>query len=168
VGKDVWLVDFFDATGKRRRVTAPTRAAAELLFAEKVAQSRQAAPPVQDPDISVARYAAGWLEEVRTTLEPRTHRSYAQLLRLHILPAFGGMKLRALHRGHIKALLNEKRRLGLSKNTVRLIRATLSVLLSDAVDAGIIFANPASGIARRGRKRADAVTVQHDRARSAP
>jgi integrase len=41
-----------------------------------------------------------------------------------------------------------------------LIRATLSVLLSDAVDTGVILANPAVGIARRGRKRADTVTVQ--------
>jgi integrase len=41
---------------------------------------------------------------------------------------------------------------------VRLIRATLSVLLSDAVDDGLLFANPAQGVTRRGRKGPDSIT----------
>ena len=76
----------------------------------------------------------------------------------HILPAFGGLKLRALHRRHIKDFLARKRAGGLSKNSVRLIRATLSVLLSDAVDDGILLANPAQGVTRRGRKGPDTIT----------
>jgi integrase len=39
-----------------------------------------------------------------------------------------------------------------------LIRATLSVLLSDAVDDGILLANPAQGITQRGRKGPDTIT----------
>jgi integrase len=41
---------------------------------------------------------------------------------------------------------------------VRLIRATLSVLLSDAVDDGILLGNPAQGVTRRGRKGPDTIT----------
>jgi hypothetical protein len=43
-------------------------------------------------------------------------------------------KLRELHRGHIRDFLARKRGAGLGKNSVRLIRAVLLVLLSDAVD----------------------------------
>jgi hypothetical protein len=77
---------------------------------------------------------------------------------LPILPAFGSFKLRALHGRHIKDFLARKRADGLAKNSARLIRATLSVLLSDAVDDGILFANPVQGITRRGRKGPDTIT----------
>src|SRR5260370_42572478 len=66
------------------------------------------------------------------------------------------MKLRAIHRGHVRALLARKRADGLSRNSVRLIRATLSVMLGDAVDDAIIFVNPTAGTGRRGRRRPDA------------
>jgi integrase len=41
---------------------------------------------------------------------------------------------------------------------MRLIRATLSVMLGDAVDDGIIQTNPASGIGRRGRRSPDSIS----------
>jgi integrase len=69
------------------------------------------------------------------------------------------MLLRALHRGHIKALLARKRAQGLSKNSVRLIRATLSVMLSDAMDGMIVAANAAFGINRKGRKTPDSMSL---------
>jgi integrase len=55
-------------------------------------------------------------------------------------------------------LLSRKRGDGLSKNTVRLIRATLSVLLADAVEDGILTMNPTLGLARRGRKTPDSIS----------
>src|SRR5262249_26481556 len=63
-----------------------------------------------------------------------------------------------LDRGAIKALLAARRAQGLSKNTVRLIRATLSVMMGDAIDAGLAKVNPAQGLTRRGRKGPDTTT----------
>src|SRR5262249_41528561 len=70
--------------------------------------------------------------------------------------------------GMIKALLAEKRKAvtrpdgtvkpGLGKNTVRLIRATLSVMLADAVDDGLVRTNPARDVGGH-RKRADTISV---------
>jgi integrase len=89
------------------------------------------------------------------------------------------LKLRELHRRHVKALVAAKRaaRLprkttkdvaraddeapasgGYSKNTVRLIRAALSTVLSDAVDDGYLTTNPAFGAGRKRGKRAEALT----------
>ena len=65
----------------------------------------------------------------------------------------------------IKAFLAQKRASGLSKNSVRLIRSTLSVMLSDAVDDGIILVNPALHLGRGHRGRTDSVT-QGDRQRT--
>jgi hypothetical protein len=49
-------------------------------------------------------------------------------------------------RAQVKDLLAARRAAGLGKNTVRLVRATLSVLFSDAVEDGLVPVNPAAGV----------------------
>jgi integrase len=78
-----------------------------------------------------------------------------------VLSRHSNLKVRDIHRLHIKQLLaSAMKRNGdpLSKNSRRLIRATLSVLLGDAVEAGIISANPVLGLARKGRKQPDTLS----------
>ena len=43
--RDTWVVDYVDATGRRRRLFASTREEAEDLLSEKIKESRQAAEP---------------------------------------------------------------------------------------------------------------------------
>ena len=102
---DSWVVDYRDPEGRRRRLFAPTREQAEDLLAEKIRESRQAAPPVEDPEVTLRTHAASWIARVATTIARKTHRGYAETLDRHILPAFGGLKLRAFHRRHIKDFL---------------------------------------------------------------
>src|SRR2546422_872765 len=131
--KSGWIVDCRDVPGGRR-LTVETRERAELLRAKMIQESQQAMPSVEDRDITLDAYAERWLDQIASSVDPRTARSYRDALRLHIRPILGKMMLRALHRGHIKALLAKKRAEGLSKNSVRLIRAALSVMLGDALD----------------------------------
>jgi integrase len=91
--------------------------------------------------------------------EPATVRSYSNLLNGHVLPALGRIKLRDLHRSHVKAFLADKRRQGLAKNTVRLMKAALSAMLSDVADDGIIDSNPALQLGRRKASRADKLSA---------
>ena len=91
--------------------------------------------------------------------EPATVRSYSNRLNGHVLPALGRTRLRDLHRSHIKAFLGDRRRQGLAKNSVRLIKAALSALLSDAADDGIIDSNPALQLGRRKTSRADKLSA---------
>ncbi len=146
-----WIVDCRDVPGGRR-LTVGTREQAEVLRAEMV---RQAQPVQQDRDITLDAFADRWLGQIAVSVEANTLASYRQNLAKHIRPAFGSMKLRAIHRGHVRALLARKRADALSRNSVRLIRATLSVMLGDAVDDAIIFVNPAAGTGRRGRRQPD-------------
>ena len=75
----------------------------------------------------------------------------------------GPIRLRELRRTHIKEFLNAKREQisatdetkKLSKNTVRLIRATLSVILGEALDEELIKTNPAAIPTRRRGKKGD-------------
>jgi integrase len=158
-------VDYRDASGRRHRPTAPTREAAENILAEKIRDRQHSGLLSPDRDITFAEYKDRWLEAVASELRPRTLEGYKQQLRLHLIPAFGRLRVRELTRGTIKTLLTQKRAAGLSKNSVRIIRATLSVMLSDAADDGIILANPALNLGRRGRSRPDKLSAS-DRTRN--
>jgi len=165
-----WVVDFRDALGIRRWVSCRTKQKADEVLAESISDSRQGGQrPDVDSNITVERYADAWLEQVAVNIAPKTLASYSDNVRLHIKPALGAMKVRHLHRGTIKALLADKRKPvtrpdgtqkpGLGKNTVRLIRATLSVMLADAVDDGLLRVNPARDVGgRERRKRADSLS----------
>src|SRR5262249_4539604 len=87
-----------------------------------------------------------------------TYRGYETILKHHLLPAFGHMKVRAIHLGHIKNLLASKRDAGYSKNMVRLMRATLSVLLGDAIEDGLLTVNPVAQLSKRRKRQAGTMT----------
>jgi integrase len=149
-GREVYEVDYTDATGRRRRLTAKSREAAEQLRAEKVREASQAMPTDVDRDVILSEYATSWTERLPALgLAESTTKNYAQMLRLYILPELGQLKVRHIHRAMLRNFLARKRQQGLGKNTVRLIRATLSSLLTDALDDGIILANPALALGRK-------------------
>src|SRR5262249_48671206 len=113
--------------------------------------SKQARPRPANPNITFDDYATEWLEKHTGDLRPSTKRGYDQVLKHHLRPAFVTLKVRALHVGHVKTLLAEKRTAGYSKNMVRLMRATLSVMLGDAVEGGLLATNPVAQPTRRRR-----------------
>jgi len=151
-------VDFRGHEGKRFRPLFNTEQEALDFAAEK--RKELADGPgveVEHQDITVRDYAMLRLDVWRQHLAPRTLRSYAGLLTIHLLPTLGHKKVREVKRRHVKQLLTQKQRDGLGAQSLRLIRSTLSVLFSDAVDDEIITANPCMGLGKR--KRADPATV---------
>ena len=104
--------------------------------------------PVVDPKITVRDYAAEWLRRVSPTLKPATVRSYRGVLDLHVPVQLKTLRVRQLSRGHIRSLLSAKLAAGLSRNTVRIIHATLRAMLNCAVDDGVIVRNPADRLGK--------------------
>ena len=154
----LWEVDYRDLTGRRHRPVFATEEEAHRHATEVFRTLGVPMPARIDPDITLANYAARWLEGIVHEKEPHTVRNYSERLRGHVLPALGHLRLREIQRGHIKLFLGEKRRQGYAKNSVRLMKASLSALLSDAADDGIIPANPAFQLGRRKASRADKLT----------
>jgi integrase len=146
--RDTWIVDYRDATGKRcRKVGGTTRDEAELVAAKlkiQVAAERKKGPVHPDHDITLKEYGFRWLNAVRPRLAQRTHASYTYLFMQYILPSLGQMALREVRPVHVMQLLEEKR-LTLGKNTVRLIKSTLSTMCRRAVKHELIPVNPALG-----------------------
>jgi len=107
------------------------------------------------------RLRAYWLETLPSRLKPKIVSSYRELYRLHLAPSLKGIALGELRRAQVKALLLDKQRQGLSRNTVRLIGSCLSALCSEAIDEGLLSVSPAAALGRwlRGRP-TDAATQQ--------
>jgi integrase len=156
-----WVVDYRDAWNRRRWITCQSKREADILCAEKQRERREGAGrPTVDPDITIDKYADRWLQFIRATVKPRTAASYRQMVDLHILPTLGDIKIRQLQKGRIKNLLAEKLNRGLSRNSVRIIHATLRAMLNAAADDGVIAANPAAKLGRQLRLVVPAETRQ--------
>ncbi len=146
-----WVVDYRDGGGVRRWRTFATKREAEDHLAEIIPGSRQRRRSVVPVTITLEHYAQRWLHLISSTVKPRTLASYAGMVRLHLLPAFGTWRVQYLDKGTIKRLLADKLTAGLSRNTVRILHATLRALLAAAVDDGVIPANPAEKLGRQLR-----------------
>jgi integrase len=157
-GKTVWVVDYIDPGGVRHRIKYETREKADDALAVFIQKKKEAAPVIDDPEITLASYQERWARRAESEVAPRTFRSYSWYLTKHVLPVLGGVKVKAINRGVVRDLIATKRAAGLAKNTVRLTRAALSVVLSSAVDDGLLEENPALGSGRRRRGRAERQT----------
>ncbi len=80
--------------------------------------------------------------------------SYNSILNKHVLPVFGKTHLDEITRKDIKDFVIQKQTEGLSPNTVRICRAYLSSVLTQAVDDEIIPVNPAANTGRYIKKQA--------------
>jgi integrase len=160
--RDAWTVDYRDAAGKRIRLLATSREEAEGLLADKIKETKEECPSsFLDRDITLTDYATSWLERVKGDLEEKTHRSYKQNLDHHVVPVLGRLKVREVAVSHVARFLADKRkaRYGAgegkpySRTALRLMKAALSSLLTDAVELdGLLKTNPALAITSRKKR----------------
>src|SRR5262249_34024561 len=64
---------------------------------------------------------AAWLEPRQPVLRPRTHERYAQLVRLHLVPALGATRLAALRAEQLDRLYLARLKAGSTPRTVLLL-----------------------------------------------
>lgn len=98
-------------------------------------------------------YADSWIKTtVPANCKPSSIKDYGDILRLHVLPAFGSLKVSNITRGQIKNFLFSKINEGKAKSTVNHYRAVISGVLNEALDSGVIPANPVHRLGRVGKK----------------
>ncbi len=155
-----WEVDCRAVPGWRsRRPTFETEEEAHAYASKLLGELERGLPVPEHRDISLVTYVEErWLPAVSPDLERKTAEGYARLLRRHVLPQLGQLRLRDVRKRHIRALLNDKRTQGYAKNTVRLIKAALSSVLTDASEEDVIETNPALHLGRKKGRRAGTLT----------
>lgn len=122
--------------------------AAEVKLAELVAE-RDGGLPADLEKQTVGQYLDTWLRDVvARQLRPTTHRTYSDLVRLHIAPAIGHVRLRALRPQHVRAMLNGMSSAGLSTSMTRQARAVLRRAIEQAVEDQLLDRNPVAAVRR--------------------
>jgi integrase len=107
----------------------------------------------EKPVPTFKEYADSWIKTtVPATCKESSIKDYGDILRIHVLPEFGGLDVTRITRGQIKEFLFRKINEGKAKSTVNHYRAVISGVLNQAVDDGAIPANPAHRLGRIGKK----------------
>jgi integrase len=149
-GRSRWTVDYEDSSGRRVQKVFPTREAADEYAAKATLKALTKTAPTLAHDMTYREFSTRVFEERKPIIKPRTLQSYTEANRLHLLPAFGAMPIRDFTRTAVRSFLAAKLN-ELSNNTVRIMYATLHLVLSEAVEAELMAANPISGLARKLR-----------------
>ena len=138
-------------TGKRQTRTATVRgtkrdAQVELRRLLGQVDRGEHADPRK---LTVGDWLEQWLEEVAHKVSPKTFQGYAQIVRQHLIPALGALRLALLAAVHIQGYYNRARasgrrdgKGGLSARTVHHHDRVLNIAFKRARKLGLIAANP--------------------------
>jgi integrase len=130
------------AGSKRKPVYGRTRAEAAEKLAKALADREGSRFTFDAKNLTVGGYLTRWLEHnVQGSVRPITYESYERLVRVHVTPALGYLKLKALAPPHVRALYRSKLEDGLAPRTVQYIHAVLNRALKAAVSDGLIPRN---------------------------
>jgi integrase len=145
-----WWV-FINHHGRRKAKKIGAREAAEKVKRELEARLALGdvgclSAPKQEPTFST--YAEKWLRTDALRCKPSTIDFYRDYQKRYVTPRFGQNKIIDITRDDIKGFIAELTEKGLAKNTIRLAVAALRVVLSCAVEDGILASNPAFRLGR--------------------
>ena len=99
-------------------------------------------------NITYEQYLNEWLITIKSTIRPKTHEQYTQIVQQHIIPYLGEIKLKDLRPENIQSLYNKKLKDGASERTVILIHSVLHRSLNLAVKWELLGRNPADAVTR--------------------
>jgi integrase len=131
---------------KRRALYGKTRSEVAAKLSKALAD-REGGFTYDAGKQTVEEYLTRWLSNsVRDTVRQRTYERYESIVRVHLAPAIGKVKLKALTPEHVRGLYREKLDGGLAPRTVLHIHRTLSKALKQATDDGLIPRNAAAPV----------------------
>src|SRR3712207_2638769 len=117
--------------------------------------------------LTVGRYLERWLaDSVRDTVKATTYETYERLMRLHLIPALGRIKLKNLTPTHVRGLYREKLDSGLSPTSVQRVHALLHKALKQAVHDGLVPRNVTDAVKAPRQSRKEIPTLTREQART--
>src|ERR1700722_7755082 len=160
--KEAWVVDYVDQAGDRRLKTFAKKKAADNFEATANVEIRAGIHTADSASVTIAAAGRLWLETGdKAGLERSTLAAYRQHLKLHIEPYLGNVKLSQLSAPMVRAFEDKLARSDMPEGAesqprtramVRKVRVSLSSLLSDAQERGLVSRNVVRDL-RRTRAR---------------
>ena len=131
---------------KRRTLYGKTRQEVATKLSKALAD-REGGLTFDAGATTVGEYLAHWLSHsVRDTVSQKTYERYESIVRVHLSPALGRIRLKVLTPDHVRGLYREKLDSGLAPRSVLHIHRTLSKALKQATDDGLIPRNAAASV----------------------
>ena len=142
-----WMarVDLGWQDGKRRRKTLYGRTKREVQdkLRETLHRTEKGLPPIPEQE-TVGAFLRRWLEIVRGKVRPRTHKSYEQVVRIHLEPGIGRVRLAKLTPLDVSAWFESRHAAGVGGRTIHYARAVLRAALNQALKWELVSRNVAS------------------------
>ncbi|WP_137120927.1 tyrosine-type recombinase/integrase [Segeticoccus rhizosphaerae] len=144
-GSDRWLVRYRDPNGKQKAKTFRSEDDAVVYMAEIITDIRRG--DYRDPragNTTVGEWARKWLD-AQGHLKASTRARYEGLLRVQILPRWGGVRLSNVDFLEVQGWVSDLGKT-LSASSVRQAYRVFSLLMETAVRSDKIGKNPAAGV----------------------
>jgi integrase len=141
-------------TGKRRTATTTIRGSRKDAEREltRLLRTTDTGEHVDPSRMTVRQWLETWLDAIRAEVSPKTHESYAEIVRCYLTPALGGNRLDKLAPSQIQRAYNAWTRQDgkpLSPRTRRYIHVILKSSLARAVEQQSLVRNPAEIFSNR-------------------
>ena len=128
--KDGRVVGQYEVNGKTRYIYGKD----ETEVANRVAESiKNRDAGIDSENMSVGGYLDKWLTAIRGTISIGTWKQYEMIVRLHIKPSLGSVKLDKLNALQVQSFYRERLDAGLSPRRVQYVHVTVRKALKDAV-----------------------------------
>jgi integrase len=153
-----------DGSGKRRQVfrDAPTKKEARVIL-QRLLRELDDGSFVEPSATTLAEYLPSWLEDVaRHRVSARTLDRYRSIVKCHLVPGLGGIKLSSLSPAMVQRCYSHLIDEGLSAATVQKIHAVLHSSLKHAVRMRLISRNAADDLALPKIRRAEITALSDE------
>ena len=137
--------EYEDANGKRRYVSGKTKAEVRTKL-RKLLADRDKGIAYDSENLTLGGYLDRWLDAAKGSVRDRTWQRHEQVVRLHLKPTIGGVKLDRLNALQVQSVYGRKLEGGLSPRSVEIIHTTLHKALKQAVGRTLIPRNVAEAV----------------------
>jgi integrase len=144
-----WMARYtgYTANGpKRRHIYGRTRQEVAAKLAKAMSE-RDGGIELDPSSVTVNEYLQRWLNDsVKGSVRPITFESYERLVRVHMVPALGRIKLKALSPAHLQGFYRDRLDAGLSPCTVQRLHAVIHRALKQALRWGLVPRNVSEAV----------------------
>jgi integrase len=146
---EAWIVNYTDAAGVRRIKTFDLKRDADAYHATVRIEVGRGIHTADSRSVTIAKAGELWIAtSTNANLERSTLEQYQAHLKLHIVPLIGGVKLSQLSVPGVRAFEDQLAK-DRSPAMVRKILRSLSGIVSDAQDRGLVSQNVVRSLRRR-------------------
>jgi integrase len=153
--------EYVDANGKRRYVSGKTKAEVRQKL-RKLLADRDEGIAYDSENLTVGSYLDRGLQAVKGSVRER----HEQVVRLHLKPTVGGVKLDRLNALQVQAAYGWKLEAGLSPRSVEIIHTTLHKALKQAVRWTLVPRNVAEAVTPQRPIRKEIKPLSQEQART--